>query len=151
MNVAAVKTRLAAIQEAIPGVLVAYAQGPLSLAGANMPCFVNLTRQATVDWEQGSDLEIETRLYAMQLYVMSFGQGIPGEAERKCEPFFPLIRDTFAARPGLENLPGVQKATFLGDSGVIIMSYPLQGERYFGVEFRLQVSEIVERSYANYD
>jgi hypothetical protein len=151
MSVATVKARLASIQEAIPGVLVAYAQGPLSLVGANMPCFVNLTRPATVDWEQGSDLGIETRLYAMQLYVMPFGQGVPGEAERKCETFFPLVRITFAARPGLEDLPGIQEAIFLGDSGVIIMSYPLQGERYFGVEYRLQVREVVERSYADYD
>ncbi|MCB0207711.1 MAG: hypothetical protein KDJ52_00185 [Anaerolineae bacterium] len=151
MSVATVKARLVTIQQNITGVLTAYAQGPNSLSAANMPLFVNLTRKAEVDWKVfGSDMGLETRLYAMQLYVMPFGQGVPGEAEEACELFFPLVRDTFAARPSLEQLLGVQEATFLGDSGVIGLKYPLEGgSLYWGIEFRLQVKEVVERTYAN--
>lgn len=152
MSVATVKTRLASIQANIAGLNRAFAQAPNSINRADMPLFVNLTRQSQTDWQEGSDLGRETRLYLMQLYVLPFGNGIPGEAERTCEPFFPLVRDTFAARPGLEGLLGVQQAVFLGDGGVAALRYPLSSENLFwGIEFRLQVSELVERSYVGTD
>lgn len=153
MSVATVKTRLATIEGNISGIRVAYAQGPNSLVAANLPAFINLTRPGQVDWRAvGSDDGLETRLYLPTLYVRPFGTGIPGEGERDCEPFFALVRDAFAARPSLEQLIGVQEAIFLGDGGVTVLRYPIQSDSLFwGIEFRLQVREIVARNYADYE
>jgi len=152
VSVATVKARLAEIQADIAGVTHAFAQGPNVINAGDMPLFINLTRAATIDWQQGSDLGFESRLYLMQLYVLPFGQGVPGEGERLCEPFFPLVRDTFAARPSLEQLLGVQETTFMGDGGVTALRYPLGSDSLFwGIEFRLQVREVVNRDYADYE
>lgn len=155
MSVASIKTRLTAIQEAISGVKRAYAQPPLSLPPSDLPVFVNFTGAATHDWRvMGSDTDSETRAYVMRLYVAPYQEGIPGEGERLCEPFFVSVRDAFAARPGLSDpithahATGVLGAALLGDSGVAVLNY--NGVQYVGIEFRLQVVELVEVSYADY-
>ncbi len=150
MSVVTVKTRLAAIQAAISGVGRAYPQAPLSLPGSDLPAFVTYTGQATNDWRiTGSDVDSETRIYLMRLYVAPLQQGVPGEMERLCQPFFASVRDAFGARPGLEILNGVLTATLLGDGGPAVMAYG--SVQYIGIEFRLQVIELVEVSYADYD
>lgn len=156
MSVATVKTRLAAIQETISGVKRAYAQPPLSLPASDLPAMVNFAGAATHEWRvAGNDVDLETRAYLMRLYVAPLTTGVPGEMERLCEPFFVSVRDMFAARPGLglgtkgSHLTGVQLAILQGDSGVSVMTYG--GAQYVGVEFRLQVTELVEVNYADYD
>jgi len=150
MSVATVKTRLAFIQKnRISGVKRSFAQGPNSINTADMPLFINLTKPAQHDWQiLGSDFDQEGRLYLMRLYVLPYGNGIPGEAERACEPFFDRVRDCFAARPGLEGLEDVQRAVLLGDSGVTLLDYPVGNFAYWGIEFRLNVVEYVEVIYA---
>lgn len=150
MSVATVKARLATIQKnRITGVKRAFAQGPNSINTADMPLFINLTKPAQHDWAiLGSDFDQETRQYLMRLYVLPIGNGIPGEAERACEPFFDRVRDVFAARPTLEGLEGVQQAVLLGDSGVTLLDYPAGNLAYWGIEFRLQVTEYIEVIYA---
>lgn len=152
MSVAAIKDRLKTIQETITGIQRAYDNGPKGLPPSDLPCFVNFTGPATDDWRAlGSDHDVETRLYVMRLYVRPDTSGIDGEAEAACEPFFPLVRDTFASRPMLglgqinTGLAGVD-AVFLGDQGTQLLRY--DGVDYIGVEFRLQVSETVRRRYA---
>lgn len=150
MSVVTVKTRLATIQAAITGVKRAYAQAPLSLPDSDLPCFVNFTGAATHESRVGgADVDAETRQYLMRLFIKKSGQGIDGEAERLCEPFFDLVRDTFMARPGLEQLNSVQLARLLGDSGVNALVYA--GEQYIGIEFRLQVMELLRVTYAEKD
>lgn len=151
MSVETVKARLAQIQSGIAGIKRAFVQGPNSLNVADMPLFMTMTGKAEYDWGGlGSDAGLERRLYLMRLYVMPFGAGVAGEAERAVEPFFQPVRDTFAARPSLGNLAGVQNATLVGDSGIIVLQYP-QGTLYFGVEFRLMVEEYFGRSYVDYE
>lgn len=150
MSVVTVKSRLARIQAAIAGVRRAYAQAPLSLPDSDLPAFVNFTGAATHESRVGgADVDAETRQYLMRLYVRKSGQGIEGEAERLCEPYFDLVRDAFMARPGLEQLDHVQLARLLGDSGVSALSYA--GEMYIGIEFRLQVMELLSVTYADGD
>ena len=137
MSVAAVKARLAEIEEGITGVKRAYAQAPLSLPASDLPAFVNFAGQATHDWRlAGSDTDRETRLYLLRLYIAPLTTGTPGEIERRCEPFLESVRDVFAARPSLGRLRGVQTANLLGDGGPAVHQYG--GERYIGDEFRLQ-------------
>lgn len=150
MSVVTVKTRLAEIQAKIAGVKRAYAQAPLSLPDSDLPAFVNFTGEATHESRiGGADVDAETRQYRMRLYIERSGQGIDGEAERLCEPFFDLVRDAFMARPGLEQLDNVQVARLLGDSGVSALTYA--GEPYIGIEFRLYVMELVRVTYAEKD
>ncbi|MCL4863861.1 MAG: hypothetical protein KJZ93_30925 [Caldilineaceae bacterium] len=150
MSVATVKARLALIQKnRITGVKRSFAQGPNIINTGDMPLFINLTKPAQHNWEiLGDDLDQETRLYLMRLYVLPAGNGIPGEAERLCEPFFDRVRDVFAGRPSLEGLAGVQQAVLLGDSGVTLMDYPVGNFAYWGIEFKLQVTEYIEVIYA---
>ena len=148
MSVATVKAQLAVLQAQITDVKRAFAQGPLSLPLTDVPLFCNYTGAATHDWRiLGAERDRETRLYLMRLYVCTAQDGIGGEAERRCEPFFPLVRDYFAARPSLGRLNGVEVATLLGDSGVMNpMLYA--GEQFIGIEFRLQVVEHVNVVFA---
>ena len=150
MSVATVKQRLAEIEEGIAGIKRAYAQAPLSLPASDLPAFVNFAGQATHNWRVvGSDTDRETRVYICRLYVAPLVQGVPGEIERLCEPFLESVRDTFAARPSLERLTGVQVSILLSDGGPAVLAYG--GTRYIGVEFRLQVVELVGVTYADYE
>ena len=141
-----VKTKLAEIEAAITAVKKTFAQAPHSLSAADLPAFVNFTGAATHDWRAGgSEVDIETRTYLLRLYVKPVGDGMAGEGERVCEPFFAGVRDYLAARPGLERLTGVQLATLVGDGGVQVFQYG--GLQFYGIEFRLQVTELVEVVY----
>ena len=150
MSVSTVKARLAEIEEEIAGINQAYAQAPLSLPASDLPAFVNFAGQSTHDWRiAGSDTDSETRLYLLRLYVAPLSTGQPGEIERLCEPFLTSVRDAFAARPSLGRLTSVQMAVFLGDGGPAVLLYG--GTRYVGVEFKLQVMELVRVIYADYE
>jgi hypothetical protein len=166
MSVKTIKERLELVQEGrvateeleaiagIEGVNRAYARGPISLPPSDLPIFVNFTGPASEDWRiLGETLDQESRAYIMRLYVRPWLQGIDGEAEELCEPFFERVRDRFASRPGLglgaidTQLPGID-AVLLGDSGVVGLRYPVGGgDMFIGIEFRLQVMEIVKRKY----
>lgn len=152
MSVQTVKARLTEIQSdgtLFADVARAYGHAPNTINAADMPCWINFTGPATYDHIIiGADENLETREYKMRLYVLPYGAGAQGEAENLCEPFFPIVRDVFNARPGLEypaHLPGVQTAILLGDSGVNVLPY--NGQFHWGIEFRLQVTEIVQVDY----
>lgn len=156
-TVTAVKERLAEIQETITGVKRAYANGPKMLPSSDLPIFVNFTGPASTDFNSlGADDGEEARTYIMRLYVAPTQQGISGEAEAACEPYFERVRDKFASRPGLGMtleidgpLAGIQMATFLGDNGVVVMSYA--GQEYIGIEFRILVESVFGVTYDDYE
>jgi hypothetical protein len=148
MSVATVKTKLAAMQILISGVKHAFVQVPESLNTAELPAFINLTGQATDDWQNlGDGMDLEARIYTMRLYVLPVVLGIPGEGERLCEPFFTRVRDYFASHPLLGNLAGVQIALVTGDSGVIAFPFDNSEQKYLGIEFKLQVQEHIGFNY----
>lgn len=156
MTVETVKPRLAQIQKTVTGVKRAYAQAPGAIPPGDLPLFLNFTGPSENNWEiLGEDGDVETRMYLMRLLVRQIGQGIDGEAERLCEPFFARVRNTFAARPGLgsgtagSHLAGVQAAVIRGDSGVSIIKHA--GEEFIGIEFKLEVREYVEVVYEDYE
>jgi hypothetical protein len=158
MTVETVKARLAVIQRTITDVKRAYVHMPLTdLPEPDMPLFGNFTGPATYDWiTLGSDEDLEARIYLMRLYVKKATQGIDGEAEKKCEPFFESVPRKFAARPSLglgtagSNLVGVQMATLLGDGGISIFNHPT-GSQYIGIEWKLEVREYIQREYDDYE
>jgi hypothetical protein len=149
MSVATVKAAIVVMQKLITGVKTAYAQAPASLNTADLPMFVNLTSVANQDWEGlGDGGDYETRVYLMRLYVLQGVLGIPGEAERLCEPFFTSVRDYFAARPFLNGTHGVQYAYVIGDSGVTRLVFDNPETPLLGIEFKLQVKEQIQFTYA---
>lgn len=146
MSVATVKAALAVLQVQIAGVQKAYAQAPNSVTAGDMPLFVNLTGAATYDREEGEDYDKETREYRMFLYVCPQMTGIPGEGEALCEPFFPLVRDFFSSRPSLGGVTDVLTSRPTGDGGVQILRF---GDTpYIGIEFKLDVVEVLPITYA---
>jgi len=147
VSVETVKTALATLQAQITGVTIAYAAAPASL-GADLPAFVNFAGAATEDWAAlGSESVIlERREYRMRLYVAPVQEGIPGEAEARCTPFFRRVFDYFAARPSLGGVVTVQRARIAGDGGVQQLVF---NDPFVGIEFRLQVEEYVPVEYAD--
>jgi len=156
MTVATVKPRLVQIQKTVTGVKRAYAQAPGAIPPGDLPLFLNFTGPSENNWEiLGEDGDLETRVYMMRLLVKPLGQGIDGEAERLCEPFFASVRNAFASRPSLglgtkdSSLAGVQVATLMSDSGVSVIKHA--GDEFIGIEFKLQVTEYIEVTYAAYE
>lgn len=156
-TIATVKTRLAAIQGTITGVKRTYAEAPVSLPYSDLPCFVTFAGPSVHNWAiLGEGEDLEERTYFMRLYVRPVGQGLDGEAEQACEPFFERVRDCFASHPGLGlgtktngPLAEVQRAWLQGDNGVGVLPYA--GEQFIGIEWRLQVRQIVPVTYAAYE
>lgn len=148
MSVATVLARLATLQIQITGVKYAYANPPRSLVAANMPLFVTIPGGATVtDWSDGL---LETRGYDMYCYAAPFESGIPGEAVAILTPLFPLVREFFEARPGLERLANVLEVRWIGDEGITRLSYG--GDNYYtGCKFKIEVDEYIPRTYAQFD
>lgn len=137
-DMADIKASLAAIIGEVEGVKRAYAYAPASLPPGNLPAAVIMTGKAVYE-RQGylSDPNPE-RTFVVLLYVKLTGQGIDGEGERLCDPFFERIAAALAAHPRLE-LDSVLLATLKNDSGVVKMTYSDAGESYLGASFEILV------------
>lgn len=149
-----IRQRLADIQNTIPGVKRAYVWAPQSLADSDLPVFCTFAGAATIV-SIGETLAEETRTWLMRLYVKPVLQGIDGEAEKSVEPFLASVRNVFLSHPLLGKgtkdsvLPWIEKATWLGDSGIQVLSYA--GQNYLGIEFKLAITTIVPISIALYE
>ncbi|GAP10612.1 hypothetical protein BECAL_01785 [Bellilinea caldifistulae] len=149
-----IRQRLVEIQSNIAGVKRAYMWAPQSLADSDLPVFCNFAGASTVSQISETIVE-ETRTWLMRLYVKPVLQGIDGEVEKAVEPFFSNVRDTFLSHPMLGSgakdsvLPWIEKVTWLGDSGIQVLSYA--GQNYLGIEFRLSITKIVPISTASYE
>jgi hypothetical protein len=149
-----IRQRLADIQKTITGVKRVYVWAPQSLADSDLPVFCTFAGTATVN-TLSETLAEETRTWLMRVYVKPILQGIDGEAEKLVEPFLANVRNVFLSHPLLGKgakdsvLPWIEKATWLGDNGIQVLSYA--GQNYLGVEFRLAITTIVPISIALYE
>lgn len=144
MTVEAVKTALATVEAGITGVIRAEKDPPRTIASADMPLFLNFTGPATYAYNPipGTKLIRETRVYFLRLYVMGTGQGAEYEAEVKAQPFFERVRAAFYANATLKAVSTVERARLIGDTGIQVLGY--FGTEFLGVEWQLQVSELVQ-------
>lgn len=134
-----VKTAIAAVLAGVADIKRVYANAPNSLPPADLPAAVIYTGQA-VYAERGYNInDGDVRQYKIRLYVLPAQQGIPGEADALCEPFFTSVRAAFSPGDRLGRLSGILEAFMLGDQGVVVM--PLGGSMYVGVEFNLEVTQ----------
>jgi hypothetical protein len=77
--------------------------------------------------------------------------------ETRCRPLIVWLRDRLASYPLLAtvaagapvHVAGLERTLVLSDSGIVIL--PEWDGKYIGVEFRLQVTEIIARTYADYN
>lgn len=149
-----IRQRLADIQAAVSGVKRAYTRAPQALADSDLPAFCTFAGPATVAI-LSEGLAEETRTWLMRLYVKPILSGIDGEAEKAVEPFLLSVRNAFLAHPLLGNgtkdsaLPFVEKAVWLGDSGVQVIGFA--GQQYLGVEYRLNLTMVVPIQIAKYE
>lgn len=149
-----IRQRLAEIQRSVPGVRRAYAFAPQSLPESDLPLFCTFSGSATVT-PLGETLLEETRTWLMRLYVKPVQAGYDGEAEKAVDEYLLSVRDAFLSHPLLGNgtkdsaLPFVEKAVWLGDSGIQVLPYA--GQNYLGAEFRVNIVSIVPVIMAGYE
>lgn len=153
MTVDFVRTRLAALQRQIPGILIAHDRIPASLNNAECPQFVNRVADARYNLSTlGEQAVSEERLYFMELYVAELETGAPGQSEDMTVPFVDVVRDFFLARPQLQidgSTEAVYRAVLESDTGAVIgIEYPSgSNKRYAGIRFNLRVYEIHRIAY----
>lgn len=134
-----VRAAIAAVLAGVSGIKRIYTTAPNSLPPADLPAVAIYAGPATYA-ERGFGInDGETRQYLIRLYVKPVQQGIPGEAEVECEPFFAPIRAAFPPGDRLGRLAGSLEAFLTGDQGVGRL--PLGGSFYLGVQFTLEVTQ----------
>ncbi|HNT77559.1 MAG TPA: hypothetical protein PKH77_21295 [Anaerolineae bacterium] len=134
-----IKTALATVLAAITGVRRVYTTAPNSLPPSDLPAWVIYTGPATYAVRGYGIYDGETRRYTLRLYVLPLQEGIPGEAEAACEPFFTRVRAALDPDNRLNQLVGILELTLLGDQGVSVLN--LGGSAYLGIEFTLEVTQ----------
>lgn len=138
----------------VPNVITAKAfdDPPNSISG-NLPCFVNLFGESTIDMVKGGEDDkgidiVESCLYTATLYTAGAGTGIPGEKYDTLTQWIQPATNVFLTHPSIGKL----------DGRIIIMRYlghgPARGDliyggqQYYGVPFRLKVETRFRVTYA---
>jgi hypothetical protein len=120
---------------------------PATWPTAHFPGLYVLTGAATDDEESAGDDQVrETRLYRLQVPFMAAGGGTPDERETRGRPLLTAVKAWFRKYPHL-GTAHVESARVLGDSGIVIL--PEYDGANIGFEIRLQVTELVDREYAD--
>jgi len=129
-GVSAIITRVAAIQEAIPGIKKAHINAPESIK--EMPCFVNFPASADIEM-----LPMQRRvkhLIKMHLFVQR--SDLPS-AEKELRPFLELVFSAFDADI---TLGGTVIRSYIIHYDYGKLEYP-EGTKYAGDTFDLEVLE----------
>jgi len=156
MSIYTVRSRIATIQRAIPGIVTAHVQLPKgALVTADLPLFMTFVRDAEYnDTIIGADDVQVSRTYLMWLMIKPVAEGESGEGESLVEPYIETVSNYFLSRPTLNNLIGVVSANLVSDTGPKRMVWPGTPSNpigvYWGAEFRLDVIETKERIYVDY-
>lgn len=149
MSVATVCAAIAALantNKVTLGIAIAKDPPPPDLDTASLPCLYTFTGPATYQ-EFADDFITETRLYRIQVAVLTQGEASPKLREERTRPILIATRNLYFSYPQLDSVTSVQSATPLGDSGVVLL--PEWGQKFIGFELRLQVVEYVPRTYGS--
>jgi len=158
MSEGTTRLRITNMWSFIGGVRTTYYQIPRVLQDADLPGVVIFPGAATYDKVVlGEEMDIDTRIYEMVLYLAKAQFGTEGQLEVQADPYFDQVRDYFLARPGLEldaqgatQSESAYDAVILGDGGLQVGPYPLSGQGspdYIQIRWRLQVKEVATISY----
>jgi hypothetical protein len=152
INVTGVLAQIAVIQREIisPDTLracKAYGNIPLTMAAAQMPCFVNFPSPLQSNTLVGSDEMArefwEVRDYRMVLYHSPLGAGTSEEKSGLLVPYFELVYSKFGSYPHLKGIGGVVDAIIVSDTGTGTSGYV--GNMYYAIGFTLRVTTRVRR------
>lgn len=130
----------------------------MSLSEADFPTWIFFTGPASypVPSDQTNKrLAKETREFTASLYVGIAQAGIDGEAERKVQPYVDSARNMIQRHARLwdgdpaHEVPGVQRAYLMRDSGVSVLRFGDAAVRYLGVSYVIRVDVLNEVIYAN--
>lgn len=166
MSITTVKTRLAQIVAATTGIHRAYAEGPRSLAGPDLPTAVIFAGPSTME-RDGDKNWIEHRTYFIRVYVWPIQTGLDGAAEAARDALLCPVRDMLMAHPGLGlggildpadfdpetdgPLQGVWRTVYTGDQPAIFPYSTDAGANYIGTEHHVLVDEIVKPTRAKFE
>lgn len=158
MSIATVRTALQSIEAAYLAQELAagrvrtsgraYDQLPhQAINDADLPVCLNFVREATADYTNpGEDYYQTTRQYLVWLLVLPAAEGLSdGEAESMVEPLIPTFYAYINARPKLNAVTDVKRANIASDSGPRQLIWA--DTVYWGVEFRVNVTERLTRAY----
>lgn len=131
----------------------AYDNIPLTIAVAQMPCFINFPKALTENVlvssdEKGREFH-EVRNYSLNLYHSAYGSGINEEKSGLLLPYFEEVYKLFGGYPHLAVLPGIIDARIISDSGVGTANYA--GNMYYAISFTLKVTNRVRRTLSPAD
>lgn len=138
----------------VPNVVTAKAfDDPPNSISANLPCFVNLFGESTIDMVRGGEDDkgidvVESCLYTATLYTAGAGTGVPGEMFNTLTQWIQPAAAVFLAHPSIGVLNGrIIIMRYLGHGrarGDLVYG----GQSYYGVEFRLRVETRFRVTYA---
>lgn len=154
------RQRIANMWNSITGVKTAYLQIPRALQDAELPGAVIFPGAALYDTDTLGDQMVDViRVYEMILYIERAAFGTEGQGQLDADTFFDQVSTFFLARPGLElpaqganQVESAYDALLLGDNGLQVGPYPLQGQGspdYVQIRWRLQVKEVAPILYAD--
>lgn len=148
MSIETVPPAIVVIGEGVSGILTAKDPPPAQIDTAQLPCLFVFTGEASCDWELlgDPDVGVESRTYRVQVAVVPRNQATPETRETRCRPLIGAVRDALASRPSLGGVTGVLNSVVTGDSGVAIL--PEYEAKFIGFEVRLEVTEIIARTYS---
>lgn len=144
--------------EGITGVVTTYYQIPRVLQDAELPGVVVFPGAAEYDKESYSNtMEMETRIFAMVLYIEKAVYGTEGQTQLDADTYFDQVKPYFDARPGLELDSERNEQSFsvynsytVGDGGFQVGPYPLQGQGspdYVQIRWNLRVMNLSQVVY----
>lgn len=87
-----------------------------------------------------------TRIFRVQVAVLTLAQGDPWTRERYCRPLMDAMMDLYHRYPKLNGLAGVRSSDAKSNSGIVIL--PEYGAKFIGFETRLEVVTYEEHGFA---
>jgi len=157
-GVVSILTQIAVIEREIlipvsGSAMLAYANIPLTISAAQMPCFVNFPGALLSNVIEGSDEDarefIESRIFTLNMYHSPFGTGAGEEKSGLLTPYFELVYTAFGAYPHLKALPEIIDAVLSADTGTVLVEFA--GAMYYGIKFTLRVTRRARRGLAQSD
>ena len=125
----------------------AYSNIPLTIAAAQMPCFVNFPGNLISNEERSSDADgrefWEVRDYNLVLYHSPFGAGTNEEKAGLLAPYFELVMAKFMSYPLLKGVGEIEDSTISSGTGTVTVSFLAQ--QYNGIRFTLRTTRRVRR------
>ncbi len=138
--------RICAVGREVPGIKIAIDPAPPVISSGDLPALWVFTDPAKYDDEEyGPEAILTTRMFRIQIAVLTIQEGDPLTRESRCRPLLDGVVRKFQSLSTLRNLPFVNSHRVTSDSGIVIL--PEYGSKFIGFEVRLEVEYLYQRVY----